>query len=368
MRAMIARGRRWFAPCAAILVAVPLIVGLVAPDGPASVLKEGRRLAPAPGWPATAAEWSTLPGALDAYLRDHFGLRSAMIRAHRELSKAVLDTASNTVLLGRDGRMFYLGEEAVQQSAGLVLRDRRVAETAEFLAAMNRKLAGRGVQMLVAIPPNGATVYQDDLPHWAKNPGRPTEYDLLLKNLAEAGVDAVDLRPLMIGVRAEGPAYFRHDSHWTARGALAAYDAIVEAARRPDCRLDPATALTGRLEHTGGDLARQLGVVDSAPEEIEDLAMPPGTRALLTSDPFGDYLETSGKPGATIMVLGASFTREYFASMALQHASRFVWVYHKRCGFDWSLIDRFRPDMVWWMPNERQLICDPGTRPVAFSG
>ena len=35
----------------------------------------------------------------------------------------MLGMGDNSVLVGRDGRMFYLGEEAVRQSAGLVLRD-----------------------------------------------------------------------------------------------------------------------------------------------------------------------------------------------------------------------------------------------------
>ena len=365
---MLRRSRRMFAVLAFALLAIPLLVGLIAPDSPASVLREGRRLAPAPRLPETGADWLALPGSLDAYLKDHFGLRFAMIRAHRQLSKAVLDPGSNTVLTGRDGRMFYLGEEAVQQSAGLVLRDQRVADTVDFLAAMNKKLAERGVEMLVATPPNDATVYQEDLPDWARNPGRQTEYDLLMSGLSRRGVKALDLRPLMMKTRAQGPAYFRHDSHWTPRGALAAYDAIVEAAGLPDWRLEPATALTPRLQRKGGDLARQLNVEDSVTEDYEELAVPAGTKTLLTSDPFGDYVESSGKPGPTIVIFGDSFTAGYFAPMALQHAGRVVWIYHKHCGFDWSVIDRFRPDMVWWMPNERQLICDPAVRPVGFSG
>jgi hypothetical protein len=363
---MLNRHRRYLAPIAASLLAVPLVVGLIAPDGPAAIFKEGRTLTPGPGWPASGSEWLNLPLAVDAYLKDHFGLRSAMIRAHRELSKAVLDTGSNTVLLGRDGRMFYLGEEAVQQSAGLVLRDERVADTVDFLVEMNRKLAVRGVQMLVATPPNGATVYQEDLPDWAKNPGKPTEYDLLMSGLSQRGVKAVDLRPLMMKTRAEGPTYFWHDSHWTPRGALAAYDAIVQLAAQPEWRLDPATALTPRRERRGGDLARQLNVEDSVTEEYEELAVPPGKQTLLTSDPFGDYVETSDNQGPTIMIFGDSFTARYFAPMALKHAGRVVWIDHKHCAFDWGVIDRFHPDMVWWMPNERQLICDPAVRPVGF--
>ena len=143
------------------------------------------------------------------------------------------------MLIGRDGRLFYLGEEAVQQSAGLVMRDHRVSDTVDLIARMNAALHARGVKFLVAVPPNAATIYADDLPEWAKNRGRRTEYDLLLEGLAAHGVPAVDLRPAVQAARSGGPVFYMHDSHWTARGALAAFNAIVEADGRPDWRLDP---------------------------------------------------------------------------------------------------------------------------------
>jgi hypothetical protein len=54
--------------------------------------------------------------------------------------------------------------------------------------------------------------------------------------------------------------------------------------------------------------------------------------------------------------------------MLLQHAGRVVWLGHQHCRFDWAAIRRFEPDEVWWMPNERFLVCDPGARPFAFPG
>ena len=76
---MLRRHRRWFAALAALLLAIPPVVGLIAPDNPITVLKEGRRLAPAPRMPLKFAEWIGLTPKVDAYLRDHFGLRHAMI-------------------------------------------------------------------------------------------------------------------------------------------------------------------------------------------------------------------------------------------------------------------------------------------------
>jgi alginate O-acetyltransferase complex protein AlgJ len=358
--------RRYFAIVAILLLATPLALGVVKPDPPAAILKEGRYLAPAPTIPASGDDWLTLSARIDAFLSDHFGLRQTLIRAHKDLTKPLLGAGNDSVLVGRDGRLFYLGQEAVQQSAGLILRDHRVSDTAALLARMNAALEARGVRFLVAVPPNAATIYADDLPTWAQNPGRRTEYDLLLDELAADGVRAVDLRPPVKAARAEGPVFYTNDSHWTARGALAAFNAIVEADGRPDWRLDPRSALGPPATSGGGDLARMLGE-DGASEIVEDLTLPAGRSELLTADPVSDFVGTLGGQGPTVMVFGDSFTQHYFARILMQRAGRVIWLEHHKCAFDWKMIDRFRPDEVWWMPNERFLICDPSAQPTNFT-
>ena len=364
---MLLRRRQFFALAAFLLLATPLVVGLVRPDSAASVLKEGRRLAPAPRAPADLAGWLALPAAVDAYLQDHFGLRQALIRAHTDLTKPLLGLGNDSVLVGRDGRMFYLGEEAVRQSAGLVVRDQRIANSVALIAAMRDDLARRNIRFLVAAPPNASTVYPDDLPDWARNRGRRTEYDLFVDGLAARGVRTVDLRPVMAAARSGGPVYYRYDTHWTPRGALMAFNAVVEADGHPDWRLDPETALRPPSPRKGGDLARLLGRPEGLTEEAEELALPTGEKTLLTADPYGDYLQSSGRPGPTVMIVGDSFTGAHFEPMLLEHVGRVVWLSSQHCGFDWSAIDRFRPDEVWFMPNERFLVCDPGVRPLNFA-
>ncbi len=362
---MLMSWRRYFAIPAFFLLATPLAVGIVRPDGSAAVLREGRFLAPTPRMPESGAGWLALPKEVDAYLSDHFGLRDALIRAHKDLTKPMLGFGNDSVLIGRNRRLFYLGEDTVRQSAGLILRDERVADTVALLVRMNAALKARGIRFLVAMPPNAPTIYQDDLPRWAQNRGRRTEYDLMLDELAAKGVKTIDLRPAEREARSQGSAFYMHDTHWTARGALAAFNAIVAADGHPDWRLDPATALGKPSPHEGGDLGRMLGV-EGLTETVEDLAAPASNKELLTANPFSDYVSTSDKPGPTIMVIGDSFTGGLFDRLMLAHAGRFVWLEHHRCAFDWKAIDRFHPDEVWWMPTERFLLCDPGAEPAHF--
>ena len=266
---MLLRHRRIFALVAFCLLAAPLVVGLVAPDSPATVFREGRSLAPAPRPPTTWGNLLALPAAADAYLKDHFGLRDTLITAHRELTRPTLAFGNDSVLVGRDGRMFFLGEDAVRQSAGLLVRDRRVAEATDMLVRMRDELQARGIRFVVAPPPNGSTIYQEDLPSWAQNSGKPTEYDMLLANLGAKGVTAVDLRPPIKNASTKGPTFYMHDTHWTFRGALAAYNAVVKADSHADWRIEPASALGPMTLRKGGDLARMLGVGDTVSEYAE---------------------------------------------------------------------------------------------------
>ena len=274
IREMLPRYRRFFAVLSFLLLATPLVWGMVLPDSPDLILKEGRRLAAPPAAPMSWDGLRTFPKQVDAYLQDHFGLRHRMINTHKDLSHPVL-MGNESVLIGRDGRMFALGNEMVRQSAGLVMRDQMVTEAADMLAAMRDALANRGIRFLVAVPPNAPTIYQDDLPIWAKSHGRRTEYDLLLDDLAARGVKAVDLRPVLKSLQSKGQEiYLKYDTHWTPRGAVAGFNAVVEADGRPDWRIDPATAVGPPQERKGGDIARLLGVQDDVSEMSEGFDLP----------------------------------------------------------------------------------------------
>src|SRR3984957_12789665 len=118
---MLRRDRRFFAIAAFLLLATPLVAGLVRPDGAASILLEGRTPAPAPRAPVDSADWFKLPNEIDAYLQDNLGLRPILLRAHRELSKPLF--GSYKVLIGRGGRIVFLGNELAVDSEGVLMRD-----------------------------------------------------------------------------------------------------------------------------------------------------------------------------------------------------------------------------------------------------
>ena len=262
-----------------------------------SILREGRTPAPPPKWPESLKELAALPPEVDEYLKDRFGLRDKMIRAHKDLMQPVTQLGNSEVLLGRNGHLYLFGGDVVRQSAGLILRDQRVANAADLLAAMRDELSRRGIGLFVAVPPSSSTVYQDDLPIWAQSNGRKTEYDLVSRGPCSARHPDGRSRPALSAAASQGKAYLMHDTHWTARGAVAGFNAVVEADGHPEWRLDPLTALGNPAEVRGGDLARVLGVQDEVSEEAETLALVQnGTDEILSEGAMPDHVVTTGKP------------------------------------------------------------------------
>ena len=355
------------------MLATPLVVGLLKPDSVASILKEQRNPAPAPNVPDSPGAWLTLPREIDAYLKDRFGLREKMIRLHKDLTKPLWREGNDITVIGASGRMYALPDDMVAQSAGRAFRPEKVDEAVDMMAAMNDALARRGVKFLVAVPPNSSTIYQDDLPSWARNPGKTTEYDLLLEKLAARGVKTVDLRPALKKARESGATYLLNDLHWNVRGAVAGFNAVVGADGHPGWEIDPSSAIGPLVEKKGGDIATLAGVADKVAEFAPSLILKPVGRDETLSHgvegrveaarDMADHGIVSGRSGPTIMVIGDSFTVGYFPLFLSQHVGRAVWFHHEYCGFDWASIDRIKPDEVWWMPVERYLICRPGEHP-----
>ena len=144
---------------AVLLLALPLLGLLVVPSSIRVSQDEARLLAPAPDW---ATGWRDPPrfiARLNRYLRDHFWLRTTLIHAHALLANEMLHNGDDIVFIGAHRHFFLSGEDAIAQSAGQVVDRERIRLTVNMLATMQAELAAQGARLLVAVPPNAATIY-----------------------------------------------------------------------------------------------------------------------------------------------------------------------------------------------------------------
>src|ERR1041384_1523986 len=330
---------------------------------PAVAVSEGeaRILSTAPGWPRAMRDWLALPRQVDRFLGDPFGLRGELLRTHARLRYAADLPSDSRVVIGRDNWLFLNGDGTIEQATGKWLREAEIAKFAERAPALRARLAPTGARLIVAIPPNGATVNRARLPAWAAETPAVTEYDLMMRALHLRGVEAVDLRVPLLG--SGPPVYRRTDTHWNKYGALIGYNAVVNALGKTDWLIDPALVLRGFVPVAGGDLARLLALSRDLTDEDADIDLAPYGAHPLQAGRFetqlesgGDLIET-GREGPTVLVIGDSFTRGFWQDYFGLHAKRYIWMHHEQCGFKQSVVDAAKADIVILAPTERQMFC-----------
>jgi hypothetical protein len=358
--ALFARYRRYLGLLWLALFALPLAVQAFQP---AVAVSEGeaRILSTAPGWPRAMRDWLALPRQVDRFLGDHFGLRGELVRTHARLRYAADLPSDSRVVIGRDNWLFLNGDGTIEQATGKWLREAEIAKFAERAAALRARLAPTGARLIVAIPPNGATVNRARLPAWAAETPAVTEYDLMMRALHLRGVEAVDLRVPLLG--SGPPVYRRTDTHWNKYGALIGYNAVVNALGKTDWLIDPARVLRGFVPVAGGDLARLLALSKDLADEDAEIDLAPYAARPFEAAPFetqfesgGDLIET-GREGAAVLVIGDSFTRGFWQDYFALHAKRYIWMHHEQCGFKQSVVDAAKADIVILAPTERQMFC-----------
>jgi alginate O-acetyltransferase complex protein AlgJ len=359
---LLARYRRYWFVIGLCLLAVPMMAQLAELREVVSE-DEGRMLSPAPAWPRSPDQWRALPRDLDRFLADHFGLRPQLVRAHGALRYAIVLPTDLRVIIGRDRWLFLNGDGTIEQATGRLLREPAIAKFADRAAELQKRLKARNARLLVAIPPNGSTINRSRLPAWAATKPAVTEYDLMMKALAARDVAAVDLRPALLAINSIHPVYRRTDTHWNRLGALVAYNSVVEVLGEADWTIDPGRVLRGFESVPGGDLARLLAVSDSVTDEdaVIDLSRyrPAAleiSRIDTQAESGGDLIET-GRAGPTVLVIGDSFTREFWQDYFSLHAGKYIWIHHELCGFAASVVESHAPDIVILAPAERQMFC-----------
>lgn len=205
-----------------------------------------------------AVNWS-YPEELAAFVDGRFALRPACITADAALTAALLgESAADSVLLGRDGWLFY-ADTLADYRGERPMTERQLWCAARTLALAQEYAADRGAAFLFTVPPNKSSLYPEQMPGRFTRSAAPGNWQRLLPYLDAAGVAYCDLFPVL-GAAAE-PVYYAADSHWDGYGAALAHDALL-------------SALGG-----SGDLAGETFVPTPHRGDLYEMLYPAGTAA-----------------------------------------------------------------------------------------
>ena len=338
-----------------VVISLPLAANLAGRDG-ADAGAENRELAAFPRLDGSWQSVAALPAAIGAWFDDHFGFRSTFVRWYGETRLFALRTSPTaTVVKGRDGWFFYADDNALDDYANIEpLTPTALSNWRTAVLRAHDWLRARGVGYVFLIAPDKHAIYDEKMPSTLTRLGDLSRTDQLYTTLQDTGF-AVDLRPWLFEAKARERIYQQTDTHWNDRGALVAYQRIIEAVRARVPSTPPPWTRTDfepvERNIEALDLAAMMGL-KRVLRETDLVLQPTRPRRARVVDPAG--AKPTDELGRLVTEIDdpslprAVIFRDSFVSRLVpflsEHFSRAVYVWQN--DFDANLVEQEHPDIV----------------------
>ncbi len=325
-----------------LVISLPLAANLAGIDG-ADPGAENRELA-------------TWKDGVGAWFGDHFGFRSTLVRWYGETRLFGLGVSpSAAVVVGRDGWFFYADDKAIEDYANAeLMTEAGIANWREAVLRARNWLQARGIAYVFTVAPDKHALYAEEFPADIARIHDMSRADQLFVALQDTGL-AVDARPALFGAKQHERVYQQTDTHWNDRGALVAYQQIINAVRARVPSTPPAWTRhdftpTERVVE-GMDLAGMMGLT-RALREVDFPLVPSRPRRARVIEPAGagptdeegrlvTEIDDPSLPRAVIF-------RDSFVSRLVpflsEHFSRAVYLWQN--DFDAAEVLKEHPDVV----------------------
>jgi hypothetical protein len=259
------------------------------------------------------------------------------------------------VVRGKNGWLFYADDDALRDYvAETLLPVGEVANWKEALVRARDWAQARGIGYVFTIAPDKHIIYPEQMPHTIRPLGRTHRMDQVFAALGDTRI-AVDTREALHDAKARERLYHLTDTHWNARGAFVAYQAIIDAVRQQAPEVPPAWQRSDFSESShqidGLDLARMMGLNRVLREQDLGLVPRRRRRARVVEPPGA---APTAEVGLLVTEIPASrlpravIFRDSFASALVpflsEHFSRAVYLWQN--DFDVDAVLRERPDVV----------------------
>ena len=366
------RRRRSFEPWIMIVgfcfcIAVPAIIQVLGIDSRAT---ENRTLAPPPPWPGQWADAFKLPAETQSYLDDRFGLRNQLVWLNSRLRYALGGSSVANVAVGRDGFLYYAyePERLMEQHTGEdVFSPKGLDEWLTSIATNRAWLAERGIAYYVVVAPDKSTIYPENLPDYPPLPRSTTRLDQVAHAVSgRSDIVLIDPRAALISEKQHHRMYTRTDSHWSPRGAFAAYTLLMDQIRLRFPNAVPVALgdydIASQLFR--GDLAYHLNLYNDLVYPEDYMTFHGQSHVLSTTtlkpEPGWGWLvkevHTDRTSAPKILVQGDSFTDYVMGPLFLYETFKDpVYTHHNGTPLDKPLIEREHPDIVIQEFAERYL-------------
>lgn len=336
--------------------------------------------APAPNENRLPAKWPHFTNlgqsrefiaGIESYFNDRFGFRNRLIRWNHHWKNQWFRTKApqNDVLVGRDGWLFFAGERMLEHwTRQLVWTEQDLRDWRRLLELRRDWLRERGIQYLFIVPPDKHTVYPEYLPAWMEPSAKPSKLQQLAEYLkTHSDVEFIDLSRTLVDAKQIRVNYLRTDTHWNDFGGFVGYRALIQALSRqlPGLEPLPLDAYEWKpVAHPPGDLVTLAGnetCKETICQETEAVTpiplqpIPPLTGSydpIPRTDPDSDQSPScyshncrthNDQASGKAVIFRDSFAGNWHPLLGL-HFREVIYVW--RYNWDWSLIEREKPDVV----------------------
>ncbi|MCI5208073.1 MAG: hypothetical protein D3910_04625 [Candidatus Electrothrix sp. ATG2] len=328
---------------------------------------EKRKLAVFPEIVLTMTGLTELPKKLDAFYKDHFGLRDSLINFYNTFSLHVFQASpSDFVLKGKDGWFFYIAEGVFEDFNGMQLANRISLEKHGATLTDRRDwLASIGVHYLLVPVPNKLCIYDEYLPDRVQRGRGLTFYEQFIAFLKrDVRFDNfIDLYSMLRERRQAEQLYFKTDTHWSNAGALLAFNQIMKRCSSwfPEkSEYVTEKEITRKTVKFSGDLSRLMHQEKEVAEQVDVVTIknPCADKKNTHPSPSSQYLQgadvsasrlpfENGCPDKTLtaLIVHDSFGRplqRYFN----ERFKRVIYSQHIKIDKFQELILQERPDVV----------------------
>ena len=289
---------------------------------------------------------------LSAYFEDHFAFRQELVSADAEIQSKVFGVSNvDTVVTGTDGWLYYT-DTVNDYLAQDTMNERQVFNTVHNLALLQQYVKEQGVEFLFTIAPNKNSLYGEHMPYYlSRKAGTVRNIDKLREPIIEEGISYVDLfEPF---TNAKETLYLKRDSHWNNKGAVLAYNSLMDAVECEHPTYEDVTVERKKDEY--GDLNKMLYPLTAVPEWNYQYQYDSSWKYISKDqDVEAAYIETECKDGEqSLLMFRDSFGNTLLPLMAQRY---------KRATFSKSIPYRIaeyiascKPDIVIAEKVERNL-------------
>lgn len=311
---------------------------------------ENTALAEWPSWMEDGKWNKNYLSDMGTYFEDHFAFRQNLVTANAVLrGKIFKDSATSQVVAGSDDWLYYAGSLDDYQGKNL-MTERELYMTTHNLKLIQQYIESHGGQFIFTVAPNKNSLYNENMPYYYQK-GSESNLENLTAEMEEAGISYLDLYKTF--KEQDEVLYFQRDSHWNNKGAVLAYNALMDKMGR-----EHETYLNVPYEEEevhAGDLDEMLYPLAAVPETeyVYDKAWN-YQYVNEVKDNMDDWIETEnpGKQG-TLLMFRDSFGESLLPFVADEIGRGY---FSRLVPYNLTQVEQYAPNYVVIEKVERNLV------------